>query len=260
MLAATGDAGVQVDDVVTWMRQATLGVARAHDASLVHNDLKPGNLFLSANRDCLVGDFGHASLIPVGQVSVAPRGATPETIAPEVASTWGTTAPSASIVSDVYSLGATAFWLLTTRPPVDFTGIPQTARMSVAAANQAPRLRDLAPHVPQSVARAVEKAIARDPADRFATVGEFGTALGSRPAPLRRWTRTNEHAGHIGCWRGERIGASTYVLCVAAGVKAGSCTITTRHLTSNARVANGTRACSARNWPQAVRAVIQSVS
>jgi len=72
-LAATSGLGLPVDNVVTWMRQACIGVARAHDASLVHSDIKPGNLFLNRNGECLVGDFGLASLLPPPPlVGVAP--------------------------------------------------------------------------------------------------------------------------------------------------------------------------------------------
>ena len=46
---------------------------------LLHNDLKPGSLFLNAEEECLVGDFGCATLIPPGAPGVLPRGATPET-------------------------------------------------------------------------------------------------------------------------------------------------------------------------------------
>jgi serine/threonine protein kinase len=259
-LEATNGAGLLVDDVVTWIRQAAMGVARAHDASLVHNDLKPGNLFLNANRECLVGDFGMASLLPPGHTTAVPQGATAATAAPEVASSWGANAPVASIASDVYSLGATAYWLLAGRPPIDLSAVPPQFQMQAVAAGQPPRVFDVAPHVPQRLAAIIEKAIARNPADRYATIGDFAAALGSRQAVTRKWTRTNEHAGHIGCWRGERAGASTYVLCVEPGVKAGSCNVTTRHVRSNARVPNGSKACRMRNWPQAVRAVIRALA
>lgn len=259
-LATTNGAGLPIDDVVKWIRQAAMGVARAHDATLVHNDLKPGNLFLDANRECLVGDFGMASMIAAGQATAVPHGATPETAAPEIAGTWGTNVPVASIASDVYSLGATAYWLLAGRPPIDLSNVHPAAKMHTVATSTPPRLRDVAPHVPQSVAVAIEKAIARNPPDRHATVGAFGAALGSRPAVTRKWTRTNQHPAHIGCWRGERAGASTYVLCVEPASRAGSCTIIARHLNSNARVPNGTRPCRVRDWPRAVRAVIRAVS
>lgn len=259
-LAATNGAGLPVAGVVTWMQQAAMGVARAHDASLVHNDLKPGNLFVNANRECLVGDFGMASLIPTGQTTTVPFGATAETAAPEIASTWGMNAPVASKASDVYSLGATAYWLLAGRPPIDLTAAHPNARMSVVASSTPPRLRDIAPHIPQSVAAVIEKAIARNPADRYGTINDFAAALGSRPTVARKWTRTNEHPGHIGCWRGERGGTSTFILCVEPGAKAGSCAVSTRHLSSQNRVPNGARPCRVRNWPQAVRAVIRALS
>lgn len=256
-LAATGGVGLPMPDVVTWMRQAAMGVARAHDAALVHNDLKPANLFLNENRDCLVGDFGGASLIPAGHATTAPRAATPETVAPEVAATWGTTAPVASFASDVYSLGATAYWLLAGGSPIDLGAVPPHAKMSTVATATPARLRDVAPHVPLGVAAIIERAMAPNPADRYPTVSEFAGALGGRAAVPRTWFRTNEHAGHIGCWRGERSGASTYVLCVES--VATRCSVTARHLKSNARVSGGTRSCKVKAWPQAVRAVIRSV-
>ena len=78
-IQAAGQLGVDVDQVVRWIRQACHGVARAHGMSLVHNDIKPGNLFLNAQAECVVGDFGFASLIPPGHLTTMPYGASPET-------------------------------------------------------------------------------------------------------------------------------------------------------------------------------------
>jgi eukaryotic-like serine/threonine-protein kinase len=122
-LVGTGGLGLDVDGVATWIRQACVGIARAHDVSLVHNDIKPANLFLNANRECLVGDFGLASLVPTPPLIGVARGATAETAAPEVAAGWVTSAPPASFQTDVYSLAATAYWLLAGHPPVDLRGI-----------------------------------------------------------------------------------------------------------------------------------------
>jgi len=141
-LAATNGLGLDVDQVVSWMRQASMGVARAHDKSLVHNDIKPANLFLTAIKECLVGDFGLASRVPPLPLVGVARGATPETAAPEVRAGWATGAPPAAFTTDVYSLGATAYWLLAAQPPVNLariTGIP--ARMATAAAQTAPPAR-----------------------------------------------------------------------------------------------------------------------
>lgn len=156
-LVQAGACGLEVDEVIRLVRQACHGVARGHDLRLLHNDIKPGNLFLNAQGECLVGDFGFASMLPVGHTTTAPAGATPETTAPEVAGGWP--APTtASIRSDVYSLGATAYWMLAGQPPVDVSAAPDFAgKMAIVATATPARLRDVAPHVPNFVAVAVER-------------------------------------------------------------------------------------------------------
>ena len=202
-----------------------------------------------------------ASLIAPGQRTAIPQGFTMETVPPEIAATWGTGAPSASVASDVYSLGATAYWLCAGRAPVDISGAADfAAQLTVAATQQRSRLRDVAPHVPQSVTTVIEKAIAPNARDRYRSIGEFAAALGNCSIPARKWFRTNEHAGHIGCWRGERVGASTYVLCLEQGSRTPGRTITARHVASGSRVPNGSRTCTERTWAQAVRAVMARVS
>jgi eukaryotic-like serine/threonine-protein kinase len=131
--------------------------------------------------------------------------------------------------------------------------------MAAAAAQVTPRLREVAPHVPASVASIVERAMAVDPADRYQTVAEFAAALGSRSTKPRRWRRTNEHAGHLGCWRGNRSGKSTYILCLEQGATPKQCTVTTRHATG-AKVPNGSRTAPMRDAAKAVRATIDKLS
>ncbi len=258
-LAATGQSGLGVDDVVRWIRHACHGVARSHDLRLLHNDLKPANLFLNAEGEALVGDFGCVALIPPGATSAFPPGGTAETAAPEVAAYWGTPATTASVVSDVYSLGATAFWLLTARPPHNFAAVTDVpAKMAIVAAQAPARLRDVAPHVPQYVAAIVEKAMARSTGDRFASVTDLAAALGRRPAVRRRWRRTDEHASHVACWRGESEGAnSVYILCLELGTLPSQCVITTVTAGSGRRVTRGCRTGPMRTWGQAVRSVMR---
>jgi serine/threonine protein kinase len=260
-LIASGFCGVAVDDVVRWTRQACVGVARGHDARLVHNDVKPKNLFLNSEGECLVGDYGLAALIPVGAASGLAPGATPETAAPEVAVAWPGGAPESSFRSDVYSLGATAYWLLAGQPPHDFAGATSiAAKMAVVAAQDPPRLRDVAPHVPRYVARAIERAMARDPDDRFSRATDFAAELGKRPSVARTWRRTDEHAGHIRCFRGEPTKrGSTYVLCVEQAARASQVKITTTHASSQRRVTAGCREAPRRSWGQAVRAVMDQL-
>jgi eukaryotic-like serine/threonine-protein kinase len=261
-VGAAGACGLGVDEVVRLMRQACHGIARGHDLRLIHNDIKPGNLFLNAEGECLVGDFGLASLIPTGGTLTAPAGATPETAAPEVAAGWSTPGkPTASMQSDVYSLGATAFWLLAGRPPLDLSGAVDTnAKMGLVATLTPPRMRDVAPHVPNYVAVAIERALATAAGNRFASVTDFAAALGQRPGVIRRWRRTDEHSGHISCWRGEpESGGSTYVLCLEQGARTTQANITTRHLSSGKRVTGGSRTVPLRTWAQGVRSSIRAL-
>lgn len=259
-LAAAGRCSLDVDDVVRWTRHACYGVARAHDLRLLHNDIKPENLFLNGQGEALVGDFGLAALITPPATSVIPPGASPETAAPEVAAGWVTPPPEASFLSDVYSLGATAFYLLASRPPHDFTGVADAAAKMAIVANQSPpRLRDIAPHVPQPVARVVEKAIERRPGDRFPSALELAAALGTLSKPTRKWQRTDEHSGHIACWRGVAAHGGAYLLCLEQGARPSKCVITSVQVGSGRRVTRGCRAALLRTWPRAVRSVMQAL-
>ena len=260
-LAAAGTCGLEVDDVVRWIRQACHGIARAHALRLLHNDIKPANLFLNAQGECLVADFGFAAIVSPGSTFAHPPGATAETAAPEVAVGWGTPHPTASVLSDVYSLGATAYWLLTAGSAHDFAGAADVAaRMAIVASHSPRRLRDVAPHVPLSVATAVETVMARAPRDRYLSVTELAAALGARPSVARKWRRTDEHPGHLACWRGEHHGGgSTFVLCLETGARSTQRIITTVHAGSGNRVTRGCRGATTRAWAQAVRSVMRAL-
>lgn len=261
-LTATRGLGLDANETIQWMRQASFGVARAHDMQLVHNDIKPANIFLNVQGEALVGDFGGAALIPSGSTTTTPFQATPDTVAPEIAAGWGTNLASASFASDVYSLGATTFWLLTGTTPHDFgTATGHAARCRIVVSDPARRLRDVAPHVPQSLATVVERALEIDPNLRFASALEFAAALSSRRLPDRLWHRTNVHASHIGCWEGSPTAtAGAYLLCIEGGSRPSKCLITTIHVKSGNRVSRGCKTVPMRNWPQSVRGIMNDLS
>lgn len=260
-LNASGGLGVDVGVVLRWIGQAAYGVARAHDLRLIHNDIKPANLFLNAEGEALVGDFGAAALLAPGATTTRPFQATAETVAPEVAAFWNTPALTASIASDVYSLGASAFWMLAGTTPHNFTGAAdEPAKFRIVANTPPRRLRDVSPHTPKSVATVVERALHEDPAQRFATILDFASALSSRVLPRRLWHRTNIHANHLGCWQSEPVGPSgAYILCLEPGSRSSECRITTVHANSRNRVLRGCRTAPMRSWPRAVRSVIQQL-
>ena len=256
-LVAKGVCGLPVDDVVRFMRQAANGVGRAHAVRLIHNDIKPQNLFLNAEGECLVGDFGGACLLAAGSSTGTPFATTPPIAAPEVAQHWD----AASVQSDIYSLGATGYWLLAGRPPHDFpTGATFHESLAIVATEAPRRLWDIAPHVPRYVATTIDTAMARDPADRFESVANFAAALGSRPPISRRWRRTDEHASHLACWRGETARSGTYVTCLEEGSRSTQAVITTRHLSSGRRITQGCKTVNTRNAAQKLRSVFRALS
>jgi serine/threonine protein kinase len=202
--------GVPPPLAVHWVRAACRGAARSHDAGLLHCDIKAENLFLDDQDHATLGDFGLASLMDASGLGPAAFG-TPVTMAPEVAAGGRT-----SVRSDVYSLGATLYALLAGR--YGHSEPDARACMAAVVAGGPLALRDLAPHVPQALAQRVDRAMARDAADRYSSPAEFDAALGHLPASERAWCRTDEHAAHVRCWRGEAPGTTAATVCaVAAG-------------------------------------------
>jgi serine/threonine-protein kinase len=196
--------GVSLPIAVRWTISVCRGAQRTHDANLLHRDIKPDNVFLTAQDEALLGDFGLACLM--NAAGEGPFGGTAVTMAPEVAA-GGATSRS----SDVYSIGATLYALLAGRYPHEGPAV----RANVVA-GPPPPIRDRAPQVSIALAQRVAKAMARDPADRYATPAEFAADLGLMTMPARGWSRTDEHgaAGHVACWRGEEAGKVDATVCI----------------------------------------------
>jgi serine/threonine protein kinase len=204
--------GVPMPLAIRWTIAVCRGAQRTHDANLLHRDIKPDNIFLTADDEALLGDFGLACLMnPPGE---GPYGGTVTTMAPEVAAGGNT-----SRESDVYSIGATFYALLAGRFPHHAPTGPAVRALVIAG--PPPSVRDYAHQVPIALARRVEKAIARDRADRYPTPAAFAADLGRVSLPARLWWRTDEHqaSGHLLCWRGEAKGKTDATVCV---VPAGS--------------------------------------
>ncbi|MSZ77090.1 MAG: protein kinase, partial [Actinobacteria bacterium] len=163
-------AGEPMDTAVAQdlMAQAADALSAAHAAGIVHRDVKPANLLVTAQRQLKITDFGiaraatEAGLTQTGQVM-----GTPQYLSPEQAR--GTTATAAS---DVYSLGCVAFECLAGRRPFVADSPVTTA---LAHINQP--VPELPAQVPADLARVVRRAMAKAPADRFADAAAFAAAL-----------------------------------------------------------------------------------
>lgn len=232
--------GVEPARAARWIQQASIGVARIHDRRLIHTDIKPANLFLDADDNVLVGDLGLASRMDAAGTG-HPAGSE-QTLAPEIALGLRTT-----VRSDVYSLGATLYQLLAgdwLNPALKT--IPGRAAIYTAVAHHTPApIGNVAPHVPIALRNIVMKAVAPDPAGRYANANELAAALGGRPHVMRYWVRDNPCAGHTTCFTGYKSAAGTIKVCAVPTGSRGHHTIESRRIPAGTRIGLP--------WPQATR-------
>ncbi len=140
---------------------AALGLSEAHDAGIIHRDIKPQNLMLTRKGRCKVADFGLVKfddpndLFHVNSRAVG----TPQYIAPEVM-----LRKPATGASDVYSLGCAMYFCLAGRPPYLTANRKDYYNLHVEA--PIPDVRTLAPETPESIARLIAQAMAKRPTDR----------------------------------------------------------------------------------------------
>ena len=164
-------------------QELAAGLAHAHERGVLHRDLKPENVLFDGEGRAQLVDFGLASTRAAE--SLTATGAvmgTPAYMAPEQAQD----ASRVDERADVYALGAVLFAMLTGRPPLVPTGslLAFLARVQSEAPPSPQRLR---PEVPLPLAAACERALAKDPAQRWASAAELERALGRSPARATRW-------------------------------------------------------------------------
>ncbi|HZS01476.1 MAG TPA: protein kinase [Chloroflexota bacterium] len=151
--------------------EAAEALAEAHAQAIVHRDVKPANLLLTEEDQIKVTDFGIAKMLDVPALTAtAALLGTPHYLAPEQAQA-GAITPA----TDVYSLGVVLYEMLAGRRPFEGESFVQVAMQHLHA--EPPPLAELNPAVPPSVVALVERALAKDPSERFADAGALGAAL-----------------------------------------------------------------------------------
>ncbi|HWB09752.1 MAG TPA: serine/threonine-protein kinase [Pirellulales bacterium] len=184
---------------VALLSTLTEAVHAAHQRGIVHRDLKPANILLNADGAPKIADFGlarHFNEGPALTLSGARLG-TPSYMAPEQA--LGKTR-AVGPATDIYSLGAILYELLTGRPPFRGETAAETERQVIAAEPMPPTL--LNSKVPRDLQTICLKCLQKDPARRYATAAALaddlhrfqrGEPIRARPAGLLerfgKWVR-----------------------------------------------------------------------
>jgi serine/threonine-protein kinase len=176
-----------VDRVVEIISQTCRGLQAAHERGLVHRDLKPSNIFVMADDSVKLIDFGVAHAVQAHSRTTGFDKGTLLYMAPEQVQH-----KPVSVQSDVYALGVTAYESLTRRQP--FRGATE-AQVIQAILTLIPQpASELNPAVTHIVSRAVHKAMAKQPWNRYDTAKEFGEtlqkALRNEPIPMFDPSRT----------------------------------------------------------------------
>jgi tRNA A-37 threonylcarbamoyl transferase component Bud32 len=162
-----------------FLRQAALGLQHAHEQKLIHRDVKPSNLMVTGNVLKIL-DMGVARL---HQLQNAPEETittltqhgtvigTPDFIAPEQLEN----PHGADIRADLYSLGCTAYFILSGKVPFDGGTLIQ--KLDRQRWEVPPSVEQLRPEIPAALGAVVRRLMAKKPDERFQTPGELADAL-----------------------------------------------------------------------------------
>ncbi len=160
-----------LSEVSRLITQIAEGLDHAHNKGVIHRDFKPSNVLLDENGNAHLADFGIAK-ISESTVQLTGSGivGTPAYMAPEMAET-GAVTPAV----DIYALGITLYQMLAGKYP--YQGETPIRVMMAHAQDPIPDVRQVRPDVPEAVSQVVMKAMAKNPADRYATAGELAADL-----------------------------------------------------------------------------------
>jgi len=171
------------DEAVRIIREVAWALGYAHGRGVIHRDIKPDNILLEhGSGRALVTDFGIARM--TSRATMSQEGeilGTVQFMAPEQADAAATLDGR----SDLYALGATAFYALTGRLPFDAP--TAVALIAMHLTEPAPPVTSARADVPAKLAEAVDRCLAKDPAARFATAEALAESLGAvavaKPVP-----------------------------------------------------------------------------
>jgi serine/threonine protein kinase len=162
---------IPADVAIPLFKQALAGVGAAHRRGIVHRDIKPANIMVNSDNVVKVMDFGIAKVLGVaGATRTNLQMGTVWYMAPEQV-----LAKPVDARTDIYSLGVTLYELLSGQVP--FRSDSEYEVLSSHVQRQPELPTEHYPHIPKPCVNAVMRALAKEPAQRYASTEEFSAAL-----------------------------------------------------------------------------------
>ncbi|MEJ2719981.1 MAG: protein kinase [bacterium] len=177
---------LSLEEVVGIAECIARGLGKAHSSGIVHRDVKPANILVTADGQVKVLDFGLAKL--AGQTRLTKTGTTVGTVA--YMSPEQTRGDEVTPGTDIWSLGVVMFEMLTGRLP--FRGDYEQA-IIYSIMNERPQsIRDLRSDVPFELEQVVARALAKDPVERYRQMTDLLAGLGSVRRTMESRTKKEE--------------------------------------------------------------------
>lgn len=169
---------LSVDEAVDILRPIAAALDYAHAQGIVHRDIKPGNILFDEQGNAHLTDFG------IVQLAEATHSFTGSAVVGTAAYMSPEQVKGGQKIdgrSDIYALGIVLYEMLSGRAP--YMGDTPTQQMMKHVLEPVPRIREVSPDAPPEVEAILMKALAKDPAERYATAGALVEALATRAAP-----------------------------------------------------------------------------
>ena len=179
-------ASMSLDEKLGLMEQIAEGLAYAHARELVHRDLKPANIHILPGDKVKIMDFGLARMAGSDMTSTGTVMGTPHYMSPEQVR-----GIKADARSDVFALGCVFYELLSGHKPFDAESMHGV--LFKVMQEEPPPMVEFVPDLPAMLVQLIERALAKDPAERFQNAGEMLAALRQTRAAVAGGRAHGEH-------------------------------------------------------------------